>query len=57
MTEDGPLVSCPSDSVSGNARVYPHAYAWRLRVDTEPPCVSMRVELKDFNIEMTGTAY
>jgi len=25
--------------------VYPHAYAWRLRVDTEPPCVSMRVPL------------
>src|ERR1700722_7167961 len=24
--------------------VYPHAYAWRFRVDTEPPCVSMRVD-------------
>jgi hypothetical protein len=24
------LVSWPSDSISGNARVYPHAYAWRL---------------------------
>ena len=22
--------------------IYPHAHAWRLRVDTEPPCVSMR---------------
>ena len=24
------LVACRSDSASGNARVYPHAHAWRL---------------------------
>src|SRR5580704_11933406 len=41
-------LSCPSDSVSGNARVYPHAYAWRLSIHPEPPCVSMRVEEKRF---------
>ena len=42
------LVSCPSDSISGNARVCPHAYAWRFSFHREPPCVSMRI---------TGTAY
>ena len=40
------LVICRGDSVSENGRVNPHAYAWRLRVDTEPPCVSMRVDSK-----------
>jgi len=51
------LVSCPSDSASGLARVYPHANAWRLRIQPEPPCVSMRVDAKDLDIEMAGTAY
>src|ERR1700722_5677716 len=38
-------------------RVYPHAYAWRLSVDTEPPCVSMRVDANISANRIAGTAY
>jgi hypothetical protein len=38
------LVSCPGYFDIEIFYVYPHAYAWRFRVDTEPPCVSMRVD-------------
>src|SRR3984957_13248013 len=37
--------------------VYPHAYAWRLSVDTEPPCVSMRVDANISANRIAGTAY
>src|SRR5271170_3372042 len=33
------------------ARTCPHADAWRFRVGTEPPCVSMRADVKNFAIE------
>src|SRR5580704_3388143 len=48
--KDG-LVSCPGHFL------YPHTYAWRLRVDTEPPCVSMRVDASISANRIAGTAY
>jgi hypothetical protein len=38
---------CPSDSISGNAGVYPHAYAWRLSIGTEPRPSGSRVGTGD----------
>jgi hypothetical protein len=37
--------------------VCPHAYAWRLKMDTEPPCVSMRVDASISANRVAGTAY
>ena len=37
-----------ADSLSAHVPVYPHAYAWRLSADAEPPCVSMRVDASIF---------
>src|SRR3984957_8435763 len=38
------LVRCPGHFDIEIFYVCPHAYAWRFRMDTEPPCVSMRVD-------------
>ena len=51
------LVSCPGHFDIGDLSVYPHAYAWRLGVDTEPPCVSMRVDASISANRIAGTAY
>jgi hypothetical protein len=36
---------------------YPHAYAWRLNLHAEPPCVSMRVNAKMGANKIAGTSY
>jgi hypothetical protein len=38
-------------------RARSHAYAWPLRVQTEPPCVSMRAGANNPANRIAGTAY
>ena len=46
VADDDIAATCLRDFDSENPRNNPHAHAWRLGVGAEPPCVSMRVDVR-----------